>query len=133
MCHVGATKPDKYGQFWTDYDKSRRFWTKHDTSLRSEIAGTVTAWPAWPASPSCRSFMVKIGSSGAKKRPSKNVNALKRPQEALHGPLPPFRDIYPWMANGFGKRPYFAMCHVGATKPDKYGQYWTNHDKSRQY
>ena len=65
----------------------------------------------------------------------KSRKARKRPTIALHGPLPPFRDIYPWTAKGL-EIGHFSRCTLSGrqnrTKQDKTGQFWTEMDRNGQ-
>ena len=97
-------------------------------------AGTVTACPASPRCRSCRSCpssMAKIAIREQKTGLQKSRKARKGPWEALHGPLPSFRDIYPWKQKGFEIGPFFALFHFGAMELDNSGQFWTILDRNR--
>ena len=99
----------------------------HQQTKRRGITGTVTAHAVVPVPWRKSAFWER------KTDLQKTRNALKRPTEALHGPLPPFRDIYPWKQKGFeiGR---FSRCFVSErqnwTNLDNLGQFWTILDNS---
>ena len=79
MCHIGVMQPDKYGQYWTNYDNSRQNWTEIDISIVGAVTVCLVS-PACLASP-----MAETCISGAKNGFGKTQNALKRPTIALCG------------------------------------------------
>ena len=83
-------RSDKTGQYWTIPDNSRQFWTELDIAIAGQSTNPISIahcslliahWtvPASLANPACRSYIAKIGISGAKNRSSKSRKARKRP------------------------------------------------------
>ena len=90
MYTIGAIKLDNSGQIRTKHDNSGQNWTELDIAKRGQSTNPISIahcslliahWtvPASLANPACRSYIAKIGISGAENRPSKSRKARKRP------------------------------------------------------